>query len=141
MIASPPISAVVWLTARPPPSAPPVPVSEPAAGASSEAMTSGCCPGSSPARLPPKSPNLNAYAERFVRSIKGECLNRHDSSLARRRCGTPSVDPWRITTPSGIIKAWVIECSAPSGPPFHHMADRAASPVGAMPSFYHYAAA
>ena len=27
-------------------------------------------------RLPPKSPNLNAYAERFVRSIKEECLHR-----------------------------------------------------------------
>ena len=27
-------------------------------------------------RLPPRSPNLNAYAERFVRSIKGECLSR-----------------------------------------------------------------
>ena len=27
-------------------------------------------------KLPPKSPNLNAYAERFVRSIKSECLNR-----------------------------------------------------------------
>ena len=27
-------------------------------------------------RLPPKSPNLNAYAERFVLSIKSECLNR-----------------------------------------------------------------
>ena len=27
-------------------------------------------------RLPPRSPNLNAYAERFVRSIKNECLNR-----------------------------------------------------------------
>lgn len=27
-------------------------------------------------RLPPKSPNLNAYAERFVRSIKGECLSK-----------------------------------------------------------------
>jgi transposase InsO family protein len=27
-------------------------------------------------RLPPKSPNLNAFAERFVRSIKSECLNR-----------------------------------------------------------------
>ena len=27
-------------------------------------------------RLPPISPNLNAYAERFVRSIKDECLNR-----------------------------------------------------------------
>ena len=27
-------------------------------------------------RLPPRSPNLNAYAERFVRTIKDECLYR-----------------------------------------------------------------
>lgn len=27
-------------------------------------------------RLPPRSPNLNAHCERFVRSIKDECLNR-----------------------------------------------------------------
>jgi putative transposase len=27
-------------------------------------------------RLPARSPNLNAYAERFVRSIKSECLRR-----------------------------------------------------------------
>jgi len=27
-------------------------------------------------RLPPLSPNLNAFAERFVRSIKGECLGK-----------------------------------------------------------------
>ena len=27
-------------------------------------------------RLPPRSPILNAFAERFVRSIKSECLNR-----------------------------------------------------------------
>jgi putative transposase len=27
-------------------------------------------------RLPPRSPNLNAYAERFVRSVKESCLER-----------------------------------------------------------------
>ena len=27
-------------------------------------------------RLPPRSPNLNAHAERFVKSVKDECLNR-----------------------------------------------------------------
>ena len=32
--------------------------------------------GVHPVRLPARSPNLNAYAERFVRSIKDECLNR-----------------------------------------------------------------
>jgi hypothetical protein len=38
-----------------------------------ENLTGG---GIQPIRLPPKSPNLDAYAERFVRSIKEECLNR-----------------------------------------------------------------
>src|ERR1700680_2682474 len=32
--------------------------------------------GTKVTRLPPRSPNLNAYAERFVRSIKDECLDR-----------------------------------------------------------------
>jgi transposase InsO family protein len=32
--------------------------------------------GTAPLRLPPRSPNLNAYAERVVRSIKEECLER-----------------------------------------------------------------
>ncbi len=32
--------------------------------------------GVEPVRLPYRSPNLNAYAERFVRSVKNECLNR-----------------------------------------------------------------
>jgi transposase InsO family protein len=32
--------------------------------------------GVTPIRLPSSSPNLNAYVERFVRSIKSECLNK-----------------------------------------------------------------
>ncbi len=32
--------------------------------------------GIEPIKLPARSPDLNAYAERFVRTIKGECLNR-----------------------------------------------------------------
>ena len=32
--------------------------------------------GVKPVRLPPRSPNLNAYAERFVRTIKETCLDR-----------------------------------------------------------------
>jgi len=31
--------------------------------------------GVNPVKLPARSPNLNAHAERFVRSIKQECLN------------------------------------------------------------------
>lgn len=31
--------------------------------------------GVEPVKLSPRSPNLNAYAERFVRSIKEECLD------------------------------------------------------------------
>ena len=34
------------------------------------------CSGVHTVKLPPRSPNLNAYAERFVRSIKEECLDR-----------------------------------------------------------------
>ena len=32
--------------------------------------------GANSVKLPPRSPNLNTYAERFVRSIKSECLGR-----------------------------------------------------------------
>ena len=35
--------------------------------------------------LPPRSPNLNAYAERWVRSVKEECLSR------LIRCGEASL--------------------------------------------------
>jgi hypothetical protein len=32
--------------------------------------------GIEPIRLPPRSPNLNAFLERFVRSLKSECLEK-----------------------------------------------------------------
>jgi hypothetical protein len=32
--------------------------------------------GAKPVRLPRRSPNLNAFIERFIRSIKEECLDR-----------------------------------------------------------------
>ena len=35
-------------------------------------------------KLPPRSPNLNAYAERFVRTIKEECLSRMIFVSAKR---------------------------------------------------------
>ena len=45
-------------------------------------------PGSSPLMLPARSPNLNAYAERWVRSVKEECLSK--VILFRRApCGEP----------------------------------------------------
>jgi hypothetical protein len=41
-------------------------------------------------RLPARSPNLNAYAERFVRSIKSECLSKmlffSEAALRRAIC-------------------------------------------------------
>ena len=38
-----------------------------------EALAAG---GVKTVKLPPRSPNLNAYAERFVRTIKESCLDR-----------------------------------------------------------------
>jgi len=35
--------------------------------------------GIEPIKLPPRSPNLNAYAERFVRTIKESCASQHIS--------------------------------------------------------------
>jgi putative transposase len=36
--------------------------------------------------LPARSPNLNAYAERWVRSVKEECLSK---VIRRAPCGEP----------------------------------------------------
>ncbi len=55
-------------------------------------------------RLPARSPNLNAYAERFVRTIKETCLNRMIPFLARARYETQSASSWSIIIASGITK-------------------------------------
>ena len=54
-------------------------------------------------RLPPRCPNLNAYAERFVRSIKDECLSRIFSSANGLFAKQPWNTPLTITR-SGIIR-------------------------------------
>ncbi len=54
--------------------------------------------GVAPVRLPPKSPNLNAYAERFVLSIKSECLDRMVMLGERhlRRALASYVEPYHV---------------------------------------------
>jgi hypothetical protein len=64
--------------------------------------------------LPARSPNLNSYAERWVRSVKEECLSRlilfGESSL-RRRCPIFS----STFTGTGTIRARAIYyCSLPA---------------------------
>jgi hypothetical protein len=60
-----------------------------------------------PLRLPARSPNLNSYAERWVRSVKEECLSRlilfGESSLRRALPHTSY-----ITTRSATIRAKTI---------------------------------
>jgi hypothetical protein len=56
-------------------------------------------------RLPPKSPTLNAFAERFVRSIKESCLDRLILAV-RPRYDERFASSQRIITKNGIIKVW-----------------------------------
>ena len=53
--------------------------------------------GVRPVRLPPRRPNLNAYAERWVRSVKDDCLGEADSG--RRTGATNRVARVRRTLP------------------------------------------
>jgi hypothetical protein len=49
-------------------------------------------------RLPPSSPNLNAFAERFVLSIRSECLDR----IVRTRGGAPAAIDFRVRAPLSV---------------------------------------
>jgi putative transposase len=57
-----------------------------------------------PIRLPARSPNLNSYAERWVRSVKEECLAKL-IYLESHRCGEPCSSICCITMKSGTIRA------------------------------------
>ena len=52
--------------------------------------------------LPSRSPNLNAFAERWVRSVKEECLSK--LILAKARSHEHFRNSWNTTTSSGITK-------------------------------------
>ena len=61
-------------------------------------------------KLPPRSPNLNAYAERFVRSIKESCLDRmiffgEESLRTAIQNSSPTI------TANAITKAWRTDSS------------------------------
>jgi putative transposase len=59
--------------------------------------------------LPPRSPNLNAFAERFVRSIKHECLNRMIFA-SQAQLSTRSDNTWRTITANGTTKVSATGC-------------------------------
>src|SRR6516164_3514504 len=61
-------------------------------------------------RLPPRSPNLNAYAERFVRSIKEECLDRmiFVGQASLRRAVSEYVDHYHLV--SCPVNKWHMSC-------------------------------
>jgi transposase InsO family protein len=56
-------------------------------------------------QIPFRAPNCNAHAERFVRSIKEECLNRL-IPLGERHFRRALADSWSTTTANAITKAW-----------------------------------
>ena len=56
-------------------------------------------------KLPPRSPNLNAYAERFVRTIRESCLEQM-ILFGEQSCVQPSKTLSPITTLSAITRAW-----------------------------------
>ena len=66
-------------------------------------------------RLPARSPNLNAFAERFVRSIKECCLHRMVLIGSPASIGRPR-SSFCMITPNETIRAWGTKSSGPSSP-------------------------
>ena len=64
-------------------------------------------------RLPPRSPNLNAYAERFVRTIKESCLN-HLILVGERSLRRAVASSSRTTITNAITRDDTMRSCAPS---------------------------
>ena len=71
-----------------------------------------------PLALPARSPNLNAYAERWVRSVKEECLSKvilfagfYATIIARRRDGASSdqyYGPYGRETKTAVLRVGAV---------------------------------
>jgi putative transposase len=92
-------------------------------------------------RLPVKSPNLNAFAERFVLSIKSECLN-HVVPLGERHLRmlvTEFVEHYHVErTHQALSNALIVERAATAN---DNGRVRRRKRLGGMLNFYHRAAA
>jgi putative transposase len=92
-------------------------------------------------RLPPRSPNLNAYAERFVRSIKSECLSKLipiGAPMLRRALYEYSEHYHRERNHQGLGNELIVPLCIP--PSKSERIDRRTR-LGGMLSFYERAAA
>ena len=94
--------------------------------------------GVKPVKLPPQSPNLNAHAERFVLSVKSECLSRMilfgEASL--RRALLNFVDHYHVERPHQG-KGDVILFPAKRAPPARAGPILCRERLGGLLKFYH----
>ena len=92
-------------------------------------------------RLPPMAPNLNAYAEWFVRSIKQECLNRLTfvGQASLRRAITEYMERYhKERNHQGLENVLIRPCSADAA---NGGNIRRRQHLGGMLNFYHRMAA
>ena len=97
--------------------------------------------GVEPVRCPPRAPTCNAYAERFVRSIKEECLDR--MILLGERSLRHALHEYEIhylqeRNHQGLDNQLL---EPPKAAPSHTQAVQRRERLGGMLSFYHREAA
>jgi putative transposase len=97
--------------------------------------------GIQPLRLPARSPNLNAFAERWVRSIKSECLSKlilfGEASL--RRAVTEFIEHYHLERPHQG-KGNQLLFPSPVSPPAHAGRIQCHERLGGLLKFYQRAA-